>query len=266
MQAVVSQCPLCNQSNFRSIYQSDVLTVVQCRTCRAVFQPQGPDFEAELNAYYASRPTQQTFAWKGATRKLRDVIATISARYPGGAILDVGSGSGEFVHEMGRQGMHAVGIEPNEAQAAYARSQGLDVRTGSIAAGMFPPASFDVITLFQVAEHLSNPVRDLATLREYLRPGGMLVVDVPSYNNPRFLVYRASGWRKIVRKDFIRPHVFYYTPDVLSAVVERAGYKVTAVHCGRYSLKFPQVPFAHLIDRITNRLKIGGIVLYAQPA
>jgi SAM-dependent methyltransferase len=161
--------------------------------------------------------------------------------------------------------MHAVGIEPNQDQVKFAQSKGLNAIMGSANPGMFPDESFDVITLFQVVEHLTDPIKALAELRPYLRPQGMLIVDVPSFNNPRFLIYRATGWRRIVRNDFIKPHVFYYTPEVLADIVRRAGYQITAIHCGRYSVKFPQIPFIGLIDQITNRLKVGGIVIYAQP-
>lgn len=259
-------CPICGAMGARLVYADRQLTVVRCPTCSVVYQPQGPGFEAELAEYYRGRPTAHTLAWNGSMRKLGDVIDKIVSSYPGGKLLDVGCGSGEFLHSIGQHSISAVGVEPNEAQAEYARSKGLEVITGSVQHLQFPPASFDVVTLFQVLEHLSDPVGGLIALRTYLRPGGLLVVDVPSYNNPRFLAYRATGLRALVRKDFIRPHVFYYTPKTLTDIIRRAGYRVGEVRCGRYSQKFAGLPLGGLLDWATDRLKIGGIVVYAHPA
>jgi 2-polyprenyl-3-methyl-5-hydroxy-6-metoxy-1,4-benzoquinol methylase len=67
--------------------------------------------------------------------------------------------------------------------------------------GLFGLGNFDVITFTQVMEHLPDPIQALRLAYDYLRPGGMAVIDVPSYNNPRFLFYGFTKMKSIVRKD-----------------------------------------------------------------
>lgn len=255
-------CPLCGGLANRDVYARDGLRVVQCRRCRLVFQPELD--QAEIDAYYRERPTAVTLRWTGqVARRLRDVTAAIQTRYPGGRLLDVGCGNGEWLHDLSVGGLTCVGLEPNREQAAFAREQGLDVRAAALAPGLFPEASFDAVTFIQVLEHLQDPVAAVRQAGAYLRPGGMLVIDVPSYNNPRFLVYRLTRLARVVSGDFIRPHLFYYTPRTLRAIVEKAGLTVEHVACGRYDIKFGPHPALRLIDAVAQRAQIGGITLYA---
>jgi len=96
-------------------------------------------------------------------------------------LLDLGSGGGEFVYLMRSLGLNAIGIEPNEGYAAYARDDlGLPIQEGFISDQLTIDRPLDVITMFHVLEHLQDPVAMVGLLSTHLKEGGHLVIEVPN--------------------------------------------------------------------------------------
>jgi SAM-dependent methyltransferase len=100
---------------------------------------------------------------------------------PGGKLLDVGCASGLFLDAARREGRWQVqGIEPNPRAVAFGRHRrGLDIRQGIFADVDFGGNSFDVITMWDVLEHLHHPTDALQKAARLLRKEGILVVRVP---------------------------------------------------------------------------------------
>jgi 2-polyprenyl-3-methyl-5-hydroxy-6-metoxy-1,4-benzoquinol methylase len=99
---------------------------------------------------------------------------------PGANVLDVGCGFGNFSNYVG----HAkfTGIEPNEESVAQARKRGLDVECGSIEDIAQRGYRFDVVTTFQVLEHVEDPLGFFRSCLNVLKPGGLFIVSVPNLN------------------------------------------------------------------------------------
>ena len=113
---------------------------------------------------------------------LRDAFQASALWLPAGTgkLLDVGCGNGDFLARMKGHGWDVQGIEPDPAGAAVARERGLVVTAGILAEGTFQPASFDVVTMSHVLEHLPDPIQTLRACRQLLRPGGKLVALTPN--------------------------------------------------------------------------------------
>ncbi len=94
--------------------------------------------------------------------------------------LDIGAGGGEWAYLMKTLGCDSFGVEPNQGYGSYARdSYDVEVFLGMYQESVFDRESFDVVTLFQVLEHLADPVEDIRRMSEYLKPGGLFVIEVP---------------------------------------------------------------------------------------
>ena len=131
-------------------------------------------------------------------------------------VLDVGAGSGEFAFLLERMGKRVSGIEPNEGYAAYCRDDlGLDVRTAPLSADLFEAESFDLIRLNHVLEHLNDPIRYLAMIATWLRPGGVLYVEVPNIET----YCREKGRGNM----FHWGHIYNFNPWTLRAAAGLAG-------------------------------------------
>ncbi len=136
-----------------------------------------------------------------------------------GRILDVGCGNGDFLAAMKERGWEVHGTEFSGAGARISRDKGIEVREGDLRAAAFPDASFDVVTLWHVLEHLADPLADLAEARRVLRPDGLLVVEVPNIAVPTFRSCRGA-WFGL---DLPR-HLQHFTPATLERTLARAGF------------------------------------------
>jgi len=91
---------------------------------------------------------------------------------PGGRILDLGCARGDFLAYATAQGFTVQGVDLNPRLAEEARGRGFDVVTGDLRELALPPA--DAVTMWDVIEHVDDPVAVLAACRGALRPGGLL--------------------------------------------------------------------------------------------
>jgi len=142
-----------------------------------------------------------------------------------GRLLDVGSGSGNFLAFMRDAGWEVYGVEP-DAEAAKLASQcfGVSVVVGSLAKAGFPDGFFDAVTLNHVIEHLDDPVELLRQCHRVLRPGGRCVVVTP---NVESLGHRMFG-QSWFHLDPPR-HLHLFSLGTLRAAAERSGFHTKVI-------------------------------------
>lgn len=266
-------CPFCSSDELRLVYEDPArnLSVHCCAMCEIVFNDRAcaleqPDSTASIfNEERIKASSIEQTRWLTS-----DILQTVQAEIPRGSWLDVGCGLGEFLSFVRHDRYQLHGLEPNDVAANYVKAKfNFPVLNEYYRADLFPPASFDVITALQVFEHVANPRRFLEAAHSHLRPNGLLVIDVPSYDNPRFLLYRLTHLGVIVKRDFIPSHLFYYTRPTLLRLVREPGFEVWKVRCGRYTIKFRRghpllSRLLKPVDRLADRWGVGGIVLYAR--
>ena len=155
----------------------------------------------------------------------RDSAVLSVANLPPGQgrrLLDVGSGSGDFLLRMRARGWDVLGVEPDPVAAAAARRKDLDVRDGMLADAALPDDTFDAIVLSHVIEHVHDPVALLSECGRVLRPGGRLVVLTPNLSS---VGHRRFGpdWRGLEPPR----HLHVFSLRSLAACVARVGLTVT---------------------------------------
>jgi 2-polyprenyl-3-methyl-5-hydroxy-6-metoxy-1,4-benzoquinol methylase len=142
---------------------------------------------------------------------------------PPGALLDIGSYMGLFMQTAIGRGWQCRGIEPDRDAWSHAvNTLGLDVCWGTL--DTCPPASqsCDAITLLQVLEHLSDPRETLRRVRDLLRPGGALIVEVPNIDCwPVTLLGRRH-------RHFAKHHFTFFGPKTLRTLLQDCGYEVVS--------------------------------------
>lgn len=140
----------------------------------------------------------------------------------GGRYLDIGCNLGDMVAAMGHLGMHAEGIEPNEAAVRFAQEvANLNVRQGMLHDAAYAEQSFDRLSMYHVLEHTPDPVDVLSECRRILKPGGEVVIAVPNYKSLLFGIV-GPMWLGL---DPPR-HLHQFSPTSLSRAAERAGLQV----------------------------------------
>lgn len=148
----------------------------------------------------------------------------------GRALLDVGAAHGWFL-ELARERFDVLGIEPDVAVRERAAARGLPMRGGYFPDTLEPGRAFDIIVFNDVIEHIPAIDDALAACHQHLRPGGLLVLNVPSR---RGFFYRTSkllarcGWpgpfERMWQKGFPSPHVHYFDASTLQSLVQRHGF------------------------------------------
>lgn len=94
--------------------------------------------------------------------------------------LDVGAGPGGFVAKAARRGMQVVGLDSDVSARARWRAQGISCVVGDGFHLPFRPASFDVVRIKEVIEHVQEPLDLVLAACGVLRPGGLVIAHVPS--------------------------------------------------------------------------------------
>lgn len=163
------------------------LRTVICRACGLVWSDPRPHdarqfYEEQYRlAYkntYSPKPKHVVRAGKVALSRFGKIAQLLSSQK---TVLDVGTGGGEFAYLLQSLGHVVNGIEPNRGYADHSIQQyGLTVRVGFVQDATFDPASFDIVTIWHVLEHTEDPGFILARLRSWLKPDGVLVVEVPN--------------------------------------------------------------------------------------
>jgi len=97
-----------------------------------------------------------------------------------GNLLDIGAGTGDFLAYAKQKGWNAMGMEPNAKARERARNKGISLLDDTAA---LPDASFDVVTLWHVLEHMADLDRQLSELKRICKPKGWIVVAVPNYRS-----------------------------------------------------------------------------------
>ena len=223
---VANPCALCSSGEARGLFHVDGALIVACRGCGLVRQDTRPVAAAELydEDYYATEDPKGGYAnyFLDADvnrRTFRERIRAIEARYGRkGKILDVGCALGDFLLEAKAAGWDAQGVEISSFAAQRARERGLTVSAGRLDELDLPEASFDVVTLYDAIEHMTDPIATLAAVRRLLVPGGLLPLVTPNVGG---LQARLLGRHWYHYKP--GEHLFYFNPDTLRRAVERAG-------------------------------------------
>jgi cyclopropane fatty-acyl-phospholipid synthase-like methyltransferase len=148
---------------------------------------------------------------------------------PPGRLLDVGAYAGVFVEIAARHGWDAVGLEPSHWAVQEARNQGLPMIEGTLESADLPTAWYDVITLWDVIEHLTDPHAAIRRCHSLLKPGGLLVVHTMDIGSP-FARLMGARWPWLMEM-----HLYFFSQRTLTAMIEKACFTmVRAEPQGRY--------------------------------
>lgn len=246
-------CPVCGSTEIRDAIEgaSDHITgeafrILGCDGCGVCFTFPVP---RDMEPYY---PLQYRGYGPLVVRILRTFYRFRVGKWarikqgPGMA-LEIGCGAGLMLDALRRKGWRVKGVERTEAMAAYAKDTlGLDVISGGLDLVPREPG-FDLIILFQVLEHMSDPLSILRECAARLKPDGVMVINVPNIASwqARF------GGPVWLHLDPPR-HLFHFSPGSLEKTLEKAGLQVSKV--GFVSIEHDPYGWVEsAINRITGR-------------
>ncbi len=225
-------CALCGSSASRLRFRDDPYTVRVCEECGLTYVTPRLKGAARLERVYGEDYWRSIAASERGyadyrkdaelyRRTFRQRWERIAPLLPAaGRALDVGCAAGYFLDVLVEEGWDAVGIEPSESIARTARERHGSERVFAEAfeQARFAPDSFDLVSFWDVLEHLADPVAALQRARALLRPGGLIVLETQNIGS---LFARLSGrrWHHFKHAE----HLVHFDPSTLRGALARAG-------------------------------------------
>ncbi len=223
-------CPICRDTGRQRVVTQNGLAVARCLNCGQRFVWPVPSDSVLAGIYdrgyyrgghgsvgfsdYAALTTARRRMFARHLERVERLVAP-------GRVLDVGCATGDFLKVAGERGWDAVGVDPSPAReqaiAAGGRLVGRTIDDADVA-----PRSLDLITFWDVLEHLPDPVASLRRARQLLAPGGLVAATVPNagsavarLSGPRWFGYETAG-----------EHLQFFTAATISRCFTAAGFRV----------------------------------------
>ncbi len=233
-------CPGCGQNDFEVLFESNmkssdsqkgIETVymlpehkhgrhVKCKNCHLIYV--NPIEKAsKINGDYSKMGNPDApIIRESRLRAAKSQLGLIKNYKNGTTLLDVGCGEGFFLFNASKAGYTAKGIDISQDAAEYARREfGLNVEAKPFKELQFPENYFDVVTLWQVLEHVPYPLMVLKEIHRILKPGGLLATSTPDIEGTMAKIFRRKWW------NLRRLHINQFTAKTLADMLNRAGFK-----------------------------------------
>jgi len=224
-------CPTCRSSTGPCrLLEKNGCTLFRCSDCDHIFVHPVPGPE-EIAQFYSFESDYMTGAEQLASApipcKFIDRIDRLCALRSDGRLLDVGCSYGQMLRAAREAGFDPVGLEMNPDTAAIARQLGFEVVVGALEEAGFEDASFDVVHLGDLIEHVPDVFGLLVEVRRVLRPDGLLILSTPNHEAffPRATL--AFGRAVGVPWSHATPpgHLHQFGSESLSRLFDRVGFR-----------------------------------------
>jgi 2-polyprenyl-3-methyl-5-hydroxy-6-metoxy-1,4-benzoquinol methylase len=220
------------------------LPIVRCARC-GLLMTSPRDDEVTLGRIYSELTDRSGEQEDEAGRRNRADELALVERYtrPPGRLLDVGCGAGLFVCAAQKAGWEATGVDASAWAVARGleRCPGVRFRAGLLSEVDFPAGSFEVVTLWNVLEHLPRPAETLDRIRSWLARDGWLFLSLPNADSH---IARLMGKRWVL---LLREHLWYFSPATMATLLSRSGFVLADARP-----KLVSSSVAHIVGRLAQ--------------
>lgn len=229
------RCPACgSQSPLRAFHvahdgrQGERVSVMECLRCRLAWQFPLSRTSEQSTIYFAKQyaaAESQTYFDKEtrlAVAKLQLKFVQ-SLRPQPGTLLDIGAGDGTFIDVAAQAGWNCIGLEPAARQEFHRMTADGGVATLTAAAAeSLRGQQFDLVTLWDVIEHIDKPIELLRTAASLLSDNGLLVIETGNYCSADRIEGDSKWWC------YQLDHRWYFSPTTLQPILH--GLQLTQTH------------------------------------
>lgn len=244
-------CSICS-GNAQFWFAKNFCNLYKCRRCGLIFSEPISDaskiysedyFNGAKNGFgYVDYDTDKKImaeTFELYLDKIREFSSNI------GNLLDVGAATGYFLELARQKNWNVAGVEISSFAAGKARNKGLDVITGTLESADFPEKYFDVLTFWDVIEHLSDPKSQLLSAQKIIKNGGLIVINTPDAGSFTAKLL-GKQWHLLIPPE----HLIIFNRENLGLLLASCGFKV--LWTGKIGKKFT-LQYASQI--LANKLK-----------
>lgn len=234
-----TSCPCCNSQNITSFIKAkdytvsnEIFEVLQCKNCTVAFTQNIP-IQNEIGKYYQSANyishsdtnegliskiyhSVRNFTLKGKKNLVQQLTQKSS-----GKLLDIGAGTGAFVHIMQQNNWQVVGLEPDDIARTNAKNKyGIELQ---LPQNLFTQQAetFDAITLWHVLEHIHTLHEYLSKFNTILQKNGKLFIAVPNYTS-----YDAAYYKEFWAGYDVPRHLYHFSPKSMELLAAKHQFKI----------------------------------------
>ncbi len=213
-------CPVCHYKEQKEVLKKQDFSLLKCRNCHLVFLDDSHEKDVKQYNYYRDRINLEKAELYNSITESRylELLEKIECYRKRNEILDVGCGEGHFMSVAKTNNWKVTGIE----KAVYAIEICKKFNLNRVYSDLLhlKKDHYDVVTMFEVLEHLKQPNEYLIKINEILRPGGVLIISTPNFNclTRKLLKNRWS----LINKE----HLIYFTPYTIKSLLGKCNFKI----------------------------------------
>lgn len=245
-------CPACGGRGKDRRYQIEEYDLHRCERCGTEFLVLSDDREPASHTYwdgYKFRVYGDEQVRAQYEERYRSVMAS-ARRYTSTIrrVVDVGCGIGNFLDWVRTEGLEGTGVDVEQDAIDSCRERGLDAVHLDELPDRVPAGSVDMVTLWDVIEHVHDPRGMVEDLVPYLRPGGIMAFETPDVSfpvRPAVIAIRKVAepirWSDML---YYKNHLVYFSADGIRTLLESAGLEVMEVR----GMRSPQAKMRQLFE------------------
>lgn len=209
-------CLLCKGHLLKPLKGYEHAFLVKCNNCGFVFCSRVPS-QSELLDHYKNYPQFATLS-PITKKRYSELLERLEPFRKTNNLMDLGCGSGLFLECAREKGWNVHGTEFSAEIIKAVRSKGIEVHKADELPQELFNLKFDVVSSFEVLEHVNTPHEEVELVNKLLRPGGALYITTPNFNAFSRLILK-SKWNVIEYPE----HLSYYTPSTLHQLLDQHG-------------------------------------------
>ena len=211
-------CLVCGSSELNTLENFSKAFLCKCKSCSFVFSEKIPS-EIELINYYNGYG-RNDYLSPITIKRYHELLDKMEVFRKTNRILDVGCGIGYFLEVAIERGWEVYGTEYTDKALEICSKKGINMMQGKLDSANYEQEFFDVITSFEVIEHINNPNQEIQHFQRILRKGGLVYITTPNFNS--LLRYRLKEQYNVITYP---EHLSYYTPYTLNKLFSLNGLK-----------------------------------------
>jgi len=210
--AELSSCLVCKSDNVNSLTSYSKAFLSKCKSCGFVFSSKIPTEQELINFY--NEYGRDDYLSPITIKRYNELLDTFERFRKTNKLLDVGSGIGYFLEQAKQRGWDVYGTEFTDKAIEICSNKGITMHKGAFNPENYTH-SFDVITSFEVIEHINNPSEEIENYAKVLRKDGLFYCTTPNFNSISRRLLK-SKWTSICYPE----HLSYYTVKTLSLLLK----------------------------------------------
>jgi SAM-dependent methyltransferase len=251
------KCPICESNDYKNLYfpRKEILDpkilygaasgiqgtqfIVKCINCEMIYENPRFDEEIILDGYSNAKDDGHDTQYNNRVKSFFNALKKHKKFLPknNAKVLDIGTSSGAFLKASEKFGYNAYGLEPSKVLTEFGKKRGLKIINGTIDNHSFEDNSFDLICLWDVIEHLSDPKNSLIKIKSLLKEDGILLINYPDIGTPLGKLFGDKFWW------IISVHLHHFTKDTITKICNKTGYNVISS-----KMYWQTLEFGYLID------------------